>query len=213
MRRAIAVFSVVALTVVSLACSETDAGVTTKVKSKLAADDTVKAYQIDVDTTDHVVTLSGNVESDAAKDRAVVLARQTDGVKDVVVNIKVSGGAAALPGEYNTSPTGARVDDKAREAGRDAEGVAREAGRDVAAAGREAGAVVTDAAITTAVKSKLLVDTTVGGLKIDVDTKDGVVTLTGTVSTPREETEALQIARRTDGVKKVEDKLTVVPKK
>jgi hyperosmotically inducible periplasmic protein len=191
MRRGIAVFSVVALTVISLACSETDAGVTTKVKSKLAADDTVKAYQIDVDTSDHVVTLSGNVESDAAKDRAVVLAKQTEGVKDVVVNITVSGGSAALPGEHDASPADANADERAR----------------------DPGGAVTDAALTTAVKSKLLVDPTVGGLKIDVDTRDGVVTLTGNVATSKEESEALQIARRTDGVKRVEDKLKVVPAK
>ena len=53
----------------SVACAQTDAGITGKVKSKLAADDTVKAYQIDVDTKDKVVTLSGNVDSQAAKDQ------------------------------------------------------------------------------------------------------------------------------------------------
>jgi osmotically-inducible protein OsmY len=191
MRRAIAVFSVVALTVVTMACAETDAGVTSKVKSKLAADDTVKAYQIDVDTSDHVVTLSGNVESDAARDRAVVLARQTEGVKDVVVNITVSGGSVAMPGEHNTSPTAAAADDKAR----------------------DVGGAISDGALTTAVKSKLLVDPDVSGLKIDVDTKDGVVTLTGTVENSRQRSEAVQIARRTEGVKRVEDQLRLAPAK
>ena len=105
MRRAIAVFGAGVFTVFTLACSQTDAGVTTKVKSKLAADDTVKAYQIDVDTNDHVVTLSGNVESAAAKEQAVRLARETDGVKDVVVNISVAEGSPAMPGEYPTTPT------------------------------------------------------------------------------------------------------------
>ena len=45
------------------ACSQSDAGITTAVKSKLAADDTVKAYRIDVDTKDKVVTLKGNVDT------------------------------------------------------------------------------------------------------------------------------------------------------
>jgi osmotically-inducible protein OsmY len=195
-------FCAAALTAFTVACSETDAGVTTKVKSKLAADDTVKAYQIDVDTSDHVVTLSGNVESSAAKDRAVVLTRETPGVKDVVVNIKVNGGSAALPGEYNTSPNSAA-----------AENAARDAGRDAADAARDAGHAITDAAVTTAVKSKMLVDPDVSALKIDVDTKDGIVTLSGTVNSASEKTQAVQIARQTDGVKKVQDKLTVVPKK
>jgi hyperosmotically inducible periplasmic protein len=187
MRRAIAVFGAGVFTVFMLACSQTDAGVTTKVKSKLAADDTVKAYQIDVDTNDHVVTLSGNVESAAAKEQAVRLARETDGVKDVVVNIMVDEGSPAMPGEHPTTPM--REDDTPR-------------------AG-EVGAAVSDAALTTTVKSKLLADPTVSGLKIDVDTKDGVVTLTGKVKSTREESEALRIARNTDGVKRVQDKVTV----
>ena len=79
------------------ACAQSDAGITTKVKSKLAADDTVKAYQIDVDTKNKVVTLSGNVDSQAAKEMAVTLARGTAGVSDVVDNITVAG-AAPAPG-------------------------------------------------------------------------------------------------------------------
>jgi len=38
----------VAAMLVLAACAETDAGITAKVKSKLAADDVVKAHQIDV---------------------------------------------------------------------------------------------------------------------------------------------------------------------
>src|SRR5512145_2535641 len=94
-----------ALAALSIACAQTDPGITTKVKSKLAADDTVKAYQIDVDTKDKIVTLSGNVDSQAAKDQAVNLARSTEGVADVVDNITVAGGSAALPGEMGgTAP-------------------------------------------------------------------------------------------------------------
>jgi hypothetical protein len=54
----------------TVACSQSDPGITTAVKTKLAADDTVKAYEINVDTTNHVVTLTGNVDSAAAKDQA-----------------------------------------------------------------------------------------------------------------------------------------------
>ena len=81
----------VVLCLVAVACAQTDAGITTKVKSKLAADDTVKAYQIDVDTRDKVVTLSGSVDSQSAKEQAVSLARGTEGVADVVDNITVAG--------------------------------------------------------------------------------------------------------------------------
>src|SRR5204862_158783 len=71
---------------------------------------------------------------------------------------------------------------------------------------------VTDAATTAAVKSKFLGDTKVSGLKIDVDTKDNVVTLTGTLNSAAEKTEALRLAKNTTGVKRVIDKLTIAPK-
>src|SRR2546429_6537510 len=70
--------------VMTVACSQTDPGITTAVKTKFAADDTVKAYQIDVDTSKGVVTLTGTVEVPAAKEQAVLIARRTDGVKDVI---------------------------------------------------------------------------------------------------------------------------------
>jgi osmotically-inducible protein OsmY len=59
------------------------------------------------------------------------------------------------------------------------------------------------------VKTKLMGDKAVGGLKIDVDTEKGVVTLTGPVHTAAEKAEALRLARTTKGVASVVDKLTV----
>ena len=61
-----------------------DAGLTAKIKSKMALDDSVRARSIDVSTTDHVVTLRGTVRSAAEHDRAVQLARETNGVTRVV---------------------------------------------------------------------------------------------------------------------------------
>jgi hyperosmotically inducible periplasmic protein len=69
----------------------------------------------------------------------------------------------------------------------------------------------TDPAITAAVKGKFTGDTTVSALKIDVDTSDGVVTLTGEVATQAEKDQALRLARETEGVKSVTDRLTVRP--
>jgi hyperosmotically inducible protein len=77
------------------------------------------------------------------------------------------------------------------------------------AAVSKTGQVLSDAEITTAVKTKLLADKTVGGLKIDVDTSDRVVTLTGPVKSAAERNQALRLARETKGVKKVENKLTL----
>ena len=76
-------------------------------------------------------------------------------------------------------------------------------------AAKDTGEVITDAAITSAVKTKFLGDTTVGGLKIDVDTKDHVVTLTGAVKSAAEKAEAIRLAKTTKGVARVVDKLTI----
>ena len=61
-----------------------DAALTAKIKSKMALDDVVQARNVDVDTVNGVVTLSGRVGSAAERQRALELARQTAGVSSVV---------------------------------------------------------------------------------------------------------------------------------
>jgi len=78
----------------TVACSQSDAGITTAVKSKMAADDTVKAYKVDVDTQNKVVTLSGEVDTQAQREHAVLIARNTKGVSDVIDQLRVSQTAA-----------------------------------------------------------------------------------------------------------------------
>ena len=77
-------------------CAQTDTGITSAVKGKLVADDLVKARQINVDTQDKVVTLTGEVRSEAEESRALELARATDGVRDVIDQINVVPEAAGL---------------------------------------------------------------------------------------------------------------------
>lgn len=60
-----------------------DGALTAKIKSKMALDDHVKALNINIDTVDGVVSLSGTVQSQDERERAVRLARETDGVKEV----------------------------------------------------------------------------------------------------------------------------------
>jgi hyperosmotically inducible protein len=66
-----------------------DAALTAKIKSKMALDDMVKAINIDVDTTNGIVTLNGFVPNVQARDRAVQLARETDGVTSVVDHLTI----------------------------------------------------------------------------------------------------------------------------
>ena len=177
---------------VMAACAQSDPGITTAVKTKLAADDTVKAYRIDVDTKEGVVTLLGAVDTPAAKTRAVELARGTDGVRSVVDQLTVSAGVTPTTG----------LDDAAQQR-------AAEAARGAGAAADSASEATEDAALTAKVKTKFLADTAIAGLRIDVDTKSNVVTLTGVVPSAAEKTRAVQVARGTDGVKSVVDNLTV----
>jgi hypothetical protein len=60
-----------------------DAALTAKIKSKMALDDSVKALAINVDTSGGTVTLTGFVNSQFEKTRAVQLARETAGVVTV----------------------------------------------------------------------------------------------------------------------------------
>jgi hyperosmotically inducible protein len=219
--------------VMTVACSQTDPGITTAVKTKFAADTTVKAYQIDVDTSNGVVTLTGTVDGQAAKNQAITIARGTDGVTNVVDRItvgpatgtaadhvghdigdatraagdKISDGADATK---NAAERGLDATKNAAERGVDA---TKDAGRDIAdrskAAGEKTGDAITDTTITAAVKTKLLADGKTPGLKINVETNEGVVTLKGTVPSQAEIDKAVTDARGTTGVKRVVNNLKV----
>ena len=65
------------------------------------------------------------------------------------------------------------------------------------------GTQVDDAAITAAVKSKLAADGDINPFNIDVDTNEGVVTLQGRVEKEAARSKAEQLARETDGVRRV----------
>jgi len=80
-----------------------------------------------------------------------------------------------------------------------------------AACGKTVGETIDDATITAKVKTALLNDPQVGGLKIDVDTTKGVVTMSGIVKTPAEAERAVQLARQQGGVKDVKSTLQVGP--
>lgn len=158
------------------ACASTDTGITGKVQARLLADGIVKSSQIDVTSKGGVVTLTGNVDNAEMKDRALQLARDTDGVVSVVDMIT----ARTASGTGNAPDTN-----------------------------RTLGETMDDTRITMSVKTQLLGDPQVKGLQIDVDTRDGVVFLTGSVGTVEERQKAIQLARDTNGVLDVQANLTL----
>lgn len=160
----------------ALGCTAPDAALTAKVKAKMMADTAVPASEIEVETRNKVVTLKGNVDSLEARNRAIEIARSTDGVVDVrdLISVRTSEGSGDAPEPSRT--LGARID---------------------------------DASITAAVKKRLLDDPVVEGLRIDVDTREGVVYLTGSVRSTEEREKAIQIARDTEHVRDVQANIRV----
>ena len=88
---------------------------------------------------------------------------------------------------------------------------AREAKQETATAARKSGNAVTDSWITMKVHSQFVPEDALEGSDIDVTTNGGIVTLTGTVPTAAGKSRAAAIAKATDGVKSVTDRLRVAP--
>ena len=107
--------------------------------------------------------------------------------------------------ETAVGTTGGRVDtarDRARAAG-------AEIGDKVAVGAEKAGETLEQTGLTAKVKSKIALDDTLDGSRIQVTTDDNRVTLTGTVINEEQHRRALDLARETDGVSGVVDHLSV----
>ncbi len=153
-----------------------DANISAKVKSQLLWNDSTSGLDIDVDTKNGIVSLSGSVTSGAEADLAEQIARNTTDVLGVDNRLQIDPDKAGL-----------------------AERVSRE--------GRAVQQQVGDAWISAKVKSALLYNRNVHGNAINVDTRNGVVTLKGIVNSRFEKEQALSVARTIQGVRQVKDQL------
>ena len=72
-----------------VAVAADDTAITAKVKAALIAEPGLKSTEINVDTKEATVTLSGTVASNELRDRAKQIASSTSGVKNVVDNLVV----------------------------------------------------------------------------------------------------------------------------
>lgn len=82
----------VALALIAAGCTRgrTDTQVASDVQAKINADNAVPDKQLTINSTNGVVTLTGSVSSDAARNAAANDAAQVDGVKTVVNNLQVT---------------------------------------------------------------------------------------------------------------------------
>lgn len=207
-----------------------DATITTEVKTRLMKDKAARATSIDVDTKDGVVTLAGAVPAGSDVVRIGHLVETTKGVKSVVNNLTV-GKTAGTSGVAIKDDSGkvavktkgddhvtlktsddnlkVKTDDSKVVVKDDAGSKAKTAAGKTEHAAKKSGEAVTDASITTAVKTHLMKDSVARGSSIDVSTKDGVVTISGAVPTAADKARIGQLVEKTTGVKTVNNELTV----
>jgi osmotically-inducible protein OsmY len=165
-----------------------DGWITSKIQARYFADDDVKGRNIDVDTRDGVVTLRGTVHSYTERLQASAIARNTDGVREVHDELIIQ--------PRSSEP----------------ERTAREAAGSVKDSVGTAGRAVEDSWITLKIQSRFFVDDQIKGRNVNVNTKNGVVTLKGTVTTEAAKKAAEMLASDTDGVTRVVNQLSIDPK-
>ena len=176
---------------------------------------TLKRYDIDVHVDAGVARLTGTVASEADRRKATQLAT-VPGIARVenqlVVDLSAATGTAgtmkskAKEGVEKTKEGAEKVAEKTK-AG--AEKVVDKTKEGLS----KTGEVITDAWITTRVHSKFVGEDLLKDSNINVDTKDHVVTLHGTVMSAAGRARAVAQAKEVEGVHRVMDQLTIGPRK
>ena len=104
---------------------------------------------------------------------------------------------------------------KTEQVAKDAGNTVKDASKEAQAAGSQAGASmgekIDDVTITAKVSGSLAKDPDLSAIKINVDTKDGVVTLNGPAPTAAAKDKATAIAKEVQGVTSVNNQLMVTP--
>lgn len=150
------------------------------IESALLFNEHINSFDIDTDVENSVAYLRGAVESDIDRDLAGEIAKSVDGVTKVENELVVDKAKASL--SKNDESTAKRHGFKQS---------------------------VSDATLTARVKTKLLMNGNTGGIAIDVDSKQGVVTLSGDVKSNEEKDLAVKLAANTSGAVTVTDQLVV----
>ncbi len=189
------------------ACSEspkaadnkmTDSDLERAVTASINGDQQLAAYKIGVsaDADKNAVTLSGTVPTEGARTRAVELAKSGRPALTVTDKIDVK---PAEPTEVDRS---AYTEDMARDARTKAK-----------ASGETVGDSLDDAWIHTKIRTKLVGEGELPGGSVNVDVKNNIVTLRGSVESKEQKARVEDVAKATDGVKSVKNLLVIKPKK
>jgi hyperosmotically inducible periplasmic protein len=165
----------------------------TAIKTKLDSNAQLKAADIDVDADadKNAATLSGTVESQVLRTRAVEMARAAHA--GLVITDKID----VKPRELTRA-------DYTEENAREEKGRAERYGEKL-------GDSLDDAWIHTKIVAKLIGNADTPERKINIDVVNNAVTLRGTVDSNEQKMEAERVAKETEGVKSVKNMLKVKP--
>ena len=169
----------------------TDSEMEDKIEAKLDSDAEIKAadLSVDADAEKNEATISGTVETQALRTRAVALAKET--ISGLILTDKIVVKPRELTREEYTEEFARGEREKAREIG------------------EKIGNSLDDAWIHTKIAAKLIGDSGTPERMINVDVVNNVVTLRGAVETAEQKLEAERVARDTEGVKRVVNQLKV----
>lgn len=171
---------------------------------------TLKKFDIKVSVTNGVATLTGTVATEADRRKATQLAT-VPGIARVenqlIVDLSAPTGTAGVKAKTKAGA------EKTKEGAEKAADKAKAGAEKVVDKTKEGlsktGEVITDAWITTRVKSKFVGEDLLKNSDINVDTADHVVTLKGTVTSAAGRARAVEQAKEVEGVHKVVDMLTI----
>jgi osmotically-inducible protein OsmY len=159
-----------------------DAWLHGKLETTLLFNEHLNSFDIDSEVKNGIAYLRGAVESDIDRDLAGEIAKSINGVTKV-------------ENELTVDKT------KASKSSNNAASMERQGFKES----------VVNSTLTARIKTKLLANGNTGGMAIDVDSKKGVVTLSGTVKSAEERDLAVQLASNTSGASSVTDHLTIAP--
>ncbi len=234
-----------------------DTAITAKVKAAIVAEPNLKSLQINVETINQDVTLSGTVDSQEQFTRVQEITSSLAGVKGVRNNLVVktndtaasnnaynnAGEAvndasittkvkAALVAEPNLKSRHIKVEtnngivtlsgdldsqeqiDKAQEIAKSIAGVKEvknklDAKTNTKTDAKKTGEVLGDTSITAKVKAAILAEPNLKSLQINVETNQGIVSLSGSVDSKEQLNRVKEITSAIAGVKQVKDQLIV----
>ena len=168
----------------------------------LAAAIVIAAFIAGCENKPTTTTVDAQARSAGEKiDRAAERAKEKLSEAAKKTEVAVNEGADKLKPELQNA--GAELKPKLESAGEKLKEAAKKTGDQISAAESS------DSGITGTIKTKYVAEPGLSALKIDVDTRDGVVTLNGVVKDEAAKQRAEQVASSVKGVKSVKNHLTV----